>query len=93
MSDKIGAHIIIKGIVQGVGFRWFLRGVAQRLGLGGWVRNLPNGDVEAMVEGERKSVMEFIDWCRVGPPSARVDDVQVKTLPYTGKYKTFSITF
>lgn len=93
MGDKIGAHIIIRGIVQGVGFRWFLRGVARRLGLGGWVRNLPNGDVEAVVEGERKSVMEFIDWCKVGPPSARVEEVQVKTLPYTGKYKMFSITF
>jgi acylphosphatase len=90
-ARKIGAHITIKGIVQGVGFRWFLRNKAQLLGIKGWVRNLPDGDVEVMAEGDRGSVMEFIDWCKIGPPSARVEDAKVEILPYSGRYRVFSI--
>jgi len=90
-AGKIGAHVTIKGIVQGVGFRWFLRNKAHLLGLKGWVRNLPDGSVEAVVEGDKGAVMEFVDWCRIGPSSARVEDVKVKMLPYSGRYRVFSI--
>lgn len=71
------AHIIISGIVQGVGFRYHARSEALQLGIGGWVRNLPDGSVEAVAEGEGESVDAFVKWCRVGPPSAMVSGVQV----------------
>jgi acylphosphatase len=72
------AHIIISGIVQGVGFRYHARSEAFQLGLGGWVRNLPDGRVEAVAEGDDGSVDAFVKWCRTGPPSSVVKGVEVE---------------
>jgi acylphosphatase len=66
------AHVMVTGRVQGVFFRASTSDVAQGLGLRGWVRNLPQGGVEAVFEGERKKVEEALAWCRTGPPGARV---------------------
>ena len=70
-------HLRIKGLVQGVSYRASAQDAARRLGVRGWVRNLPGGDVEAMAEGSPDLVDAFIAWCGRGPSEARVDSVSV----------------
>jgi acylphosphatase len=79
VSEKtdIRVHLLISGIVQGVSFRYYTVSEAGRLGVRGWVRNLPSGEVEAVAEGPAEAVERFIAWCRRGPSLARVDDVLV----------------
>ena len=77
MPDRARAHIVVAGLVQGVAFRAATVDAARRLGVKGWVRNLPDGRVEAEAEGERARVEALVAWCRRGPPAARVEDVQV----------------
>jgi acylphosphatase len=72
------AKITVKGIVQGVGYRWFADRAARRNGLKGFVENLPNGDVYLEVEGERGLVNDLIGQLKVGPRGASVDDVAVE---------------
>ncbi|AMV73122.1 acylphosphatase [Desulfuromonas carbonis] len=67
--------VTIRGRVQGVGFRYFTLRAARELGLRGWVRNLPNGDVEALFEGERATIEEALATCRQGPPASRVEEL------------------
>ena len=74
----VTAHIIVKGIVQGVGYRYFVYHRAVQLGLVGYVKNLFNGDVEIEVEGDRSLIEELIGEVRVGPRSASVRDVSVR---------------
>lgn len=73
-------HLLISGRVQGVGFRYFTQKNASALGLKGWVKNLDNGKVEAMVSGPGEKVEELIKRCSQGPPSAYVKDMQVETI-------------
>ena len=70
-------HLVVSGRVQGVAFRASTADAARRLGLRGWVRNLPDGRVEAEAEGDRPQVETLVDWCRRGPPAARVLDLAV----------------
>jgi len=77
MTEKFRAHVIVSGRVQGVFFRAETQDAAQRIGVTGWVRNLADGTVEAVFEGDRNLVEEAIAWCRQGSPMARVDGVQV----------------
>ncbi len=70
-------RLIVHGRVQGVFFRANTQREAQRLGLAGWVRNLPDGSVEAVAEGERATIEELIAWCRRGPEHALVEEVEV----------------
>jgi acylphosphatase len=72
----VRATLVISGLVQGVFYRQSAVDEARSLGLDGWVRNLPDGSVEAEAEGERAAVEAFVAWCRRGPPSARVDRVE-----------------
>jgi acylphosphatase len=76
MSDA-RARAVIRGRVQGVFFRAETRDRARSLGLSGWVRNVPDGSVEAVFEGERERIESILDWCRRGPGLAEVDDVDV----------------
>jgi len=85
------ASLRIKGRVQGVFFRESARQQAQRLGLLGFVRNLTDGDVEAVAEGPPEVLEQFIDWCRRGPPSARVDEVSVTEAPATHEFHAFLV--
>jgi acylphosphatase len=85
------AHVFVSGDVQGVGYRYSAVHRAEALGLGGWVRNLPDGRVEAIFEGPREKVEEAIAWCRQGPPSARVSGVEVRWEEPRGE-KNFRIT-
>jgi acylphosphatase len=71
------AHVVVKGRVQGVFFRAETRDRAQSLGLAGWVRNNPDGSVEAAFEGDRERIESLVAWCRKGPSLAQVDDVSV----------------
>lgn len=70
-------HVWVSGRVQGVFFRASARDKAVGLGLAGWVRNLPDGRVEILAEGEPRRIAEFLDWCRTGPPRARVEECRV----------------
>jgi acylphosphatase len=81
-------HVRISGRVQGVGFRWFVREEARRLGLSGWVTNLPSGEVEVKAGGERSSLERLRRALQVGPAGAQVEAVedvnadQATGLPY-----------
>jgi acylphosphatase len=91
MSDRIGIHVIVSGRVQGVCFRMETKRKADSCGVSGWVRNLPDGSVEAVFEGERPVVEEVIAWCRQGPPASRVGKVIVSEQTVTGDHQGFRI--
>ncbi|GAF26986.1 acylphosphatases [Moorella thermoacetica Y72] len=74
----VRAHFLVKGFVQGVGFRYFVLRQAAALQLNGWVRNRYNGSVEGVVEGPEAEVKEFLDRCRRGPAWAEVKEVKVQ---------------
>lgn len=78
MQDIIRTRAIIAGRVQGVWYRARTQERAETLGLSGWVRNLPDGSVEAVFEGEPASVAAAVEWCREGPPHAVVESVDVR---------------
>ena len=86
-------HIIVSGWVQGVGFRYFTRSRAVTLGINGYVRNLRNGQVEIVAEGQESDLDYFIGYLRRGPPSARVTDLKVTENPYSDKYRNFRVRF
>jgi acylphosphatase len=78
MESRERAHVYVSGQVQGVFFRESARERAERLGLAGWVKNLPDGRVEALFEGEPEKVREMIRWCEEGPPHATVEEVDAE---------------
>ncbi len=86
------AQVRITGRVQGVFFRGSAQDEALRLGLTGEVQNLPDGSVEAVAEGPKEQLDQFIAWCRRGPPSGRVDQVQVQWSAASGAFRTFRVT-
>jgi acylphosphatase len=71
-------RVLVSGDVQGVGFRWYAREEALERGLAGFVRNLPDGRVEAAFEGDPAKVEEMVEWCRRGPRSARVTALELQ---------------
>jgi len=83
--------LLITGRVQGVFYRATAQQEGMRLSLLGEVRNLPDGSVEAVVEGPRERIEEFIDWCKRGPPSADVENVRVRWSKALGEFRTFMI--
>lgn len=90
---KILARILIKGEVQGVGYRYFVRRLALNMGLTGWVRNLYNGDVEIEVEGEKEKLDEFIKKIRSEHPWAIITDINIKYEKDLKNYSRFDIKF
>ena len=72
------AHVYVSGEVQGVNFRGATQDQAESLGLNGWVRNLQDGRVEAVFEGDPETVRQMVDWCKNGPSSADVDEVSAE---------------
>ena len=87
------AQVRVTGRVQGVFYRQATREMADGLGLFGWVRNLPDGSVEALFEGERAAVEQAIAWCRQGPPRAAVDKVAVEWLEGPAECVGFAIRY
>lgn len=90
---KVKAHVIITGRVQGVYFRGNTRREAQKHGVNGWVRNLPDGRVEAIFEGNKENVDKLIDIVRKGPSHAHVTDLKVEWLNYDSKFDDFTIRY
>ena len=84
-------HCVVRGRVQGVFFRASAQREAKRLGLTGWVRNLADGSVEIVVEGEDEQVRELLQWAQHGPSAARVDRVDTRWRSYTGEFSDFRI--
>ncbi|MEK6897656.1 MAG: acylphosphatase [Nanoarchaeota archaeon] len=82
-------QVIVHGIVQDVYFRSDTKNEAIRIGVCGWVKNLPNGTVQALFEGEKEKVVEIIEWCHRGTKWARVDNVDISWEPYNGEFKHF----
>jgi len=90
---EANAKIIVKGRVQGVGFRWFVQQRAKNFAVSGYVKNLDNGDVEIEAEGDRGRVEELIKSVKVGPTFSKVRDVIIEWQQSTGKYDSFDTTF
>ena len=91
--EMVRARVRVYGRVQGVFFRYNTRRRALELGLKGWVRNVPDGTVEILVEGPRDKVERLIDWARVGPPLAKVTKVDVQWEDYRGEFDSFEIVY
>ena len=85
--------LIIEGRVQGVWFRDSTCNEARAIGVCGWVRNRRDGKVEALLEVPEQGVKDLIEWCRHGPPHARVSRVQESQEEWTGEFKSFDILF
>ena len=92
-QSVVRLHLIISGLVQGVGFRTFVVRHGARLGLTGWVRNTEDGDVEVTAEGPRASLDQFLAACRRGPSSARITYVEEDRSEATGEFRGFRITW
>jgi acylphosphatase len=85
--------LIIKGIVQGVNFRYYTQREARKYSVKGWVRNLADGSVAAVFEGEEEDVESMIQWCRHGPPGAHVTELIAQPEEYRGEFQNFSVKF
>ncbi len=90
-GDRERAHVFVAGQVQGVFFRDATRERAEELGLTGWVKNLPDGRVEAVFEGSPERVREMIQWCEQGPPHAAVEEVESEFEASKGDLERFEV--
>ncbi len=88
--EMITVHLTITGRVQGVGFRESMRAVAQALDVRGWVRNLADGNVEAVLQGDEGSVEQLVAWCHNGPPGANVKYVNADLIESDEQFIAFS---
>ncbi len=91
MAENVRVRAVVSGRVQGVAFRFETQWAAERIGVRGWVRNRPDGTVQALFEGERERVEEMLAWCRRGPALARVTAVDVTWEDYLGDLAEFRI--
>jgi acylphosphatase len=91
--ERVRARVLIAGQVQGVSFRAYTRDKARAAGVEGWVRNLPDGRVEAIFEGSRPAVQRLVSWCYSGPTHAAVEKVEVSWEEPTGKEGGFAIVW
>ena len=93
VNQKMQRYILISGVVQGVGFRHFTRQNAMRFGVHGYAKNLPNGKVEVVAEGDKATLDEFVKILWKGPPASRVEDVKVEARPHSGEYTSFGVKY
>ncbi|MCX8178239.1 MAG: acylphosphatase [Candidatus Aenigmarchaeota archaeon] len=84
-------HVFVSGRVQGVNFRWFTKTVAEKLDIKGWVKNLNDGRVEIIAEGDDEEIENFLNYVKKGPILARVDEIDVREQDYKNEFKEFSI--
>lgn len=90
---KQRVHLFITGKVQGVFFRQALKVTATKNGASGWVKNLKDGRVEAVIEGEDLSVSRVVEWCHAGPANARVEDVEIRNEKYQQEFSAFEVLY
>jgi acylphosphatase len=90
---KVRAHTYVSGRVQGVFFRSSVADLAEQLGVAGWVRNLYDGRVEALLEGEKSSVEQVVEFCRRGPRGAHVTDLKVSWEEWRGEFPGFEVLY
>ncbi len=88
---KSRAHVFVAGSVQGVFFRSTTRDEAEGRNVSGWVRNLPDGRVEAVFEGDKEAVDQLVEFCRRGPPKAVVRNIEVRWEEYQGEFTGFQV--
>ena len=86
------SRLIITGLVQGVFFRREITFLARRMRVTGWTRNLQDGSVEVVAEGEKEALDKLIQFCRIGPAGARIDQVRVEWGDFKGEFRGFRIT-
>ena len=91
LEMRVARRFLVSGRVQGVGFRFFTQDIARREGVMGVVRNLPDGRVEIVAEGDDQSLERLEAALRRGPSHARVEDVEVESVPPTGRYAGFVV--
>lgn len=92
-TEKIRAHVLVSGKVQGVFYRENTRKTAEKLGVAGWVKNLRDGRVEAVFEGEKPVVEKMVNWARKGPIWAKIEALDVVWEDYTGEFNSFEIRY
>jgi len=90
---SVRAHVIVTGAVQGVSFRQYTRMKALENGVTGWVRNLPDGRVEAVFEGKKEDVEKMIEFCKMGPPNAYIGNLNIKWEDFKGETNRFEIRY
>jgi acylphosphatase len=93
MGQPARVHVIVSGRVQGVAYRYFAEKRAASLGVTGWVRNLYDGRVEVLAEGDRADLELFLGELRKGPRLAQIEDFEIRWAAYTGEFPSFLITF
>ena len=93
MANLARVQVLISGRVQGVFFRAYTRDQAVARGLTGWVRNLPDGRVAAVFEGDREKIDSMLVWVQEGPPYAAVDEILTDWQPHQGEFQEFKITY
>ena len=93
VNRKVQLFVIITGRVQGVGFRNFTQLNARQIGINGYAKNLPNGTVEVVAEGDKSQLDALVVLLKKGPRYARVDSIEINERPFTGEYKTFGIRY
>ena len=86
-------HIFVNGRVQGVFFRQATKVIAIKNNVTGWVRNLDDGRVEILIEGDDRCIDSVIAWCGCGPANSRVDDIQINNENYLGSFEDFEVRY
>ncbi len=91
--SKQRVHLFVKGKIQGVFFRQTLKVMAKKKNVFGCVKNLKDGRVEAILEGEDVNVSSLVEWCHAGPANARVEDVEIRNEKYKGEFSKFEVLY
>ncbi len=91
--EKQRVRIFVKGKVQGVFFRQALKVTAKKNNVCGWVKNLKDGRVEVLLEGENLDVSSMVEWCHAGSANARVEDIEIKNEKHTGEFSKFEVLY
>jgi len=91
--EKVRIHAFVSGLVQGVNFRYHTQKRAKELGITGWVRNLEDGRVEVVAEGDKYAIEEFIRFLKKGPPLAKVLNCEIEKEEFKGEFKYFEIIY
>ncbi len=91
--ENICIHVYVSGYVQGIGYRYSAIRCANGLGVTGWVKNLRDGRVELLIEGEESSVRNMVDWCAQGPRGSTITNIETELRPYLNKYLSFDVRF